>query len=169
MDKTQKGVVLIGHGGVPTDFPRDQFKKWMDLHKGRKADQSPSQVEQDLENTLRDWPRTPDNDPYQFGLESLASQLKLQLRDCKLVTAYNEFCRPTIAQAVEELIEHGIINIVLLTTMVPPGGSHAEKEIPEEVHKLKTKYPYINIKYAWPFNLNKVAGMMKEQIEAVQV
>jgi sirohydrochlorin cobaltochelatase len=169
MNKTKKGVVLIGHGGVPTDFPRDLFKKWMDLHKSRKADQPPTQVEQDLENTLRDWPRTPDNDPYQFGLESLGRQLKDQLKECQLVTAYNEFCRPTIAHAVEELIESGIINIVLLTTMVTPGGSHAEKEIPEEVQKLKAKYPYIEINYAWPFDLSRVAGMMKEQIEAVQV
>ncbi|QPJ64689.1 MAG: hypothetical protein G3M78_04500 [Candidatus Nitrohelix vancouverensis] len=164
----QQGVVLIGHGGVPKDFPRELLKKWMDLHKKRPADQAPSQTEMDLENTLRSWPRTPENDPYQFGLEALAEQLRAQLANVELKTAYNEFCQPTIAQAVDALIASGVMNIVLLTTMVTPGGSHAEKEIPEEIRKLKEKYPAAHIDYAWPFDLHKVAEMMKDQIESFQ-
>ncbi len=168
MNEERQGVVLIGHGGIPADFPRDLLKKWMDLHKKRPSDQAASQAEMDLENTLRTWPRTPENDPYQFGLEALAEQLRSQLPEVKLKTAYNEFCQPTIAQAVDNLIASGIMNIVLLTTMVTPGGSHAEKEIPEEVRKLKEKYPAADIDYAWPFDLHKVAGMMKDQIESFQ-
>ena len=168
MTNGKKGIVLIGHGGVPTDFPRDIFKQLMGLHKSRAADQPPSQAEQGLEKSLREWPRTPENDPYQSGLEELADQLRAQLDDHILETAYNEFCQPTIAQAAERLIENGVTTIVLLTTMITPGGSHAEKEIPVEVNKLKTKHPDIKINYAWPFDMKKVTKMLKAQIESVQ-
>jgi len=166
MPKSKKGIVLIGHGGVPTDFPRDNFNQLMSLHKNRKLDQPPSQTEIELEKTLREWPRSPENDPYKTGLEELADQLRTQVGDQILATAYNEFCQPTIAQAVEGLIKNGVTNIVLLTTMITPGGSHAEKEIPVEVKKLKAKHSKIEIKYAWPFDMSKVAKMLKAQIES---
>ena len=45
--------------------------------------------------------------------------------------------------------------------MFTPGGSHSENEIPEEVCELNEMFPDININYAWPFDLEHIAGFLK--------
>ena len=44
--------------------------------------------------------------------------------------------------------------------MFTPGGSHAELEIPMIVSDLKQKYPQVSIEYAWPYNMDDVAGLL---------
>ena len=46
--------------------------------------------------------------------------------------------------------------------MFTPGGIHSEREIPEIVEKLRLKYPQVQIKYPWPFDLNQVADFYSE-------
>ena len=75
-------------------------------------------------------------------------------------TAYNDFCAPSIREAVENLVNDDVKEIVLVTTMLTPGGSHSEKEIPEEVAKLQNQFKDVSIYYAWPFNLEKVAELL---------
>lgn len=162
-----KAVLLIGHGGIPSDCPKNLIHEFMTLHKNRKDDIA-SKQEEELEQKIREWPRSAETDPYQAGLELLADNLRLLLDDSILKTAYNEFCKPSIEQAVKNLVNEGIKEVILITTMLTPGGSHSEKEIPAEVVKLRKEYPNTDIKYAWPFDLTKVAGMMKEQIQMVQ-
>ena len=54
-----------------------------------------------------------------------------------LKIAYNEFCYPSIEQAADVLAEKDITEVILITTMITPGGSHSEREIPEEVEALR--------------------------------
>ena len=135
----KKAVVLIGHGGVPKDFP-------------------PQKIGLDAE--IRAWPRTPQNDPFCFGLRAIAAQLEPKLPGIKLVTAYNEFCAPSIEQAVDALVLEGFEQIQLLTTMFTPGGVHSELEIPEIVKTLQTRHPSVQISYPWPFDLDHVANFL---------
>jgi sirohydrochlorin cobaltochelatase len=165
--KLEKAVLLIGHGGIPSDCPRNLIHEFMTLHKNRKGDIA-SKQEEELEQKIREWPRSAETDPYQAGLELLAENLRILLNDSILKTAYNEFCEPSIEQAVKDLVGEGIKEVILITTMLTPGGSHSEKEIPAEVTKLRTKYPNVEITYAWPFDLTKVAEMMNAQILMVQ-
>ncbi|MDH4361787.1 MAG: hypothetical protein OEW33_13765, partial [Nitrospirota bacterium] len=79
--------------------------------------------------------------------------------------AYNEFCGPTLADAVENLIRQGARSITVVSTMFTPGGSHSETEIPEELEELRRKHPGVTLTYAWPFNLVKVSKMLVEHIE----
>jgi sirohydrochlorin cobaltochelatase len=66
---------------------------------------------------------------------------------------------------VEELIQKGATEITVITTMVTPGGSHSEIEIPDILASLRSKHPEITLRYAWPFDLRLVAKTLAEQLE----
>ena len=73
MESYKKAVILIGHGGLPSDIPSEIVEKFMRLHKSRvKTEVEATSQEVELDNTIRRWRRTPDTDPYQSGLEALA-------------------------------------------------------------------------------------------------
>jgi len=78
--------------------------------------------------------------------------------------AYNEFCMPTLEEAVEDLVKQGATSITVLTTMFTPGGSHSEVEIPEILDHLRPKYPTVELRYAWPFDLQLIAKTLNEQL-----
>ncbi|HEX8751738.1 MAG TPA: CbiX/SirB N-terminal domain-containing protein, partial [Nitrospira sp.] len=71
---------------------------------------------------------------------------------------------PTLEESVEELIKKGATHITVATTMLTPGGSHSEVEIPEILNDLRPRYPGIELRYAWPFDLQLVASTLAEQI-----
>ncbi len=167
MKNTKRGIVLVGHGGLPSDFPSEQVSKLMRLEKERRrTKQEPSAEEIEIDRTLRHWPRTATSDPYKAGLEQLLSHLKPLFEGWVVKLAYNEFCAPNLTEAIEEMIAEGVKHITVASTMLTPGGSHSEVEIPEEIEPLKTKYTDITLVYAWPYDLSKIAHLFKEHISA---
>lgn len=166
MKPTQRAVLLVGHGGIPKDLPYEFVMRLKRLEAARRASgDAPSPEEEDLNNRIRRWPRTPANDPYQAGLERLAVHLRPRLNGALFALAYNEFCAPTLDEAVEELVKTGAQHITILSSMLTPGGSHAEVEIPEAIRELQAKYPAVTLQYAWPFNLDLVASMLAEHVQ----
>lgn len=123
-----------------------------------------SDEERDLDAKVREWPRTDATDPYRAGLESLALALEPLLGDCKVVLAYNEFCAPTVEQAFAEVVALGATRVVVLTSMLTPGGVHAEVEIPEALSALRAAHPEIDLRYAWPYDTGRVAALFADQI-----
>ena len=89
-------------------------------------------------------------------------------RSTVLQAAYNEFCAPTLSEAIEQQIADGAKDIAVVSTMFTPGGSHSEYEIPEEMDELRQKYPDVTLTYAWPFDLDKVAEMLCEHLDRFQ-
>ena len=165
METSKKGVVLVGHGGIPKDCPQDLVTKLKRLEAQRRAAKlPPSQEEMDLDRTIRRWPRTDATDPYRSGLESVAAELRPLLDGILFAVAYNEFCAPTLEEAVEDLIQQGASQITVTTTMFTPGGSHSEVEIPEILAQLRRRYPGIELRYAWPFDLHKIAETLLHQV-----
>lgn len=161
MKSSQSAVVLVGHGGLPKDCPRELVQKFKKLESQRRASgQPPSQEEVELDRQIREWPRTPETDPYQAGLLALAGKLAPLLKGVRLVVAYNEFCAPDVPRAVEKLIAEGVGTITVVPTMMTPGGSHSEVEIPAIIAALRTRHPKIHLNYAWPFDLEKLAEML---------
>ena len=145
-------MVLVGHGGVPRDYPRERLTQLRGLEARRRVTKEPpSPEEAALETELRQWPRTPATDPYQAGLKSLAAHLRPLLEPARLVLAYNEFCAPTVAEAVRALATEGVTDIVAVPSMFTPGGVHAEIDIPETLDVLRTQFPQLSVRYAWPF------------------
>lgn len=162
-------IILIGHGGVPTDFPRPGLRELMRLEGERNARglPSPSDRERELDLRIRTWPRTSESDPYRAGLEEVAARLRNRLPDRRVVVAYNEFCAPSVDDAVDAEIEAGARTIDLLTTMFTPGGSHTEKEIPAAVERARLRHPGVEIRYAWPFDLELAADLLARQLETL--
>jgi sirohydrochlorin cobaltochelatase len=158
-------VVLVGHGGVPSDYPRDRLSRLRSLEARRRAVGGPvSDEERELDRHVRAWPRTSRTDPYRAGLEALAERLAAKLPDARLQAAYNEFCAPSIDDAVSALVRDGATDIVVVSAMLTPGGSHAEIEIPEELDRLREAHPGASIRYAWPFDLDALAGLIAGRV-----
>ncbi|MBX3328205.1 MAG: CbiX/SirB N-terminal domain-containing protein [Nitrospira sp.] len=165
MSASMKGVVLVGHGGIPKDCPPDLVTKLKRLEAQRRAaKQLPSPEERELDQKIRRWPRTKETDPYQSGLEAVGAVLRPYLNGVLFAMAYNEFCAPTLEEAVESLAKQGATSITVLTTMFTPGGSHSEVEIPEILEHLRPKYPDVELRYAWPFDLQLIAKTLTEQL-----
>ena len=165
MARTTRGVILVGHGGIPKGCPGELVTKLKRLEGQRRAAGTPmSAEEREVDTKIRQWPRTPETDPYQSGLEAVAAQLRANLGDVLFAVAYNEFCAPTLEESVEELIENGATHITVATTMFTPGGSHSEIEIPEILDHLRPQYPGVELRYAWPFDLQQVAKTLADQV-----
>lgn len=157
-------VVLVGHGGVPRDFPRADLQRLRSLEAQRRArGVEPSDEEAALEHRIRTWPRTPETDPYRTGLERLADSLRPLVAPATLVLAYNEFCAPSLDEAVDGLIAGGARRIVVVPSMLTPGGVHSEIEIPETIARLEARHPDATITYAWPFDMAAVARLLASQ------
>jgi sirohydrochlorin cobaltochelatase len=165
METPKQAVILIGHGGLPNDIPKEVVEDFMKIHKQRIRRGTPiTSEEKDLETTIRNWERTPESDPYKVGLEKLADHLAPRLDGYIFKTAYNEFCFPSIEQAADQLAEENITKVILITTMITPGGSHSEREIPEEVEALRLKYPKMDFQYAWPYDLDLFSNLLSDHI-----
>ncbi len=165
MTDTKKGVVLVGHGGIPKDYPGDLVSKLKRLEAQRRAAGQPMSAEElELDTKIRTWPRTPETDPYQAGLKALGAQMKPMVNGALFSLAYNEFCGPTLQEAVEDLIKQGTQSITIVSTMFTPGGSHSEYEIPEALKELRKQHPDVTLHYAWPYNLSQVSKMLIEHI-----
>lgn len=166
MTAAVRGVILVGHGGIPKGCPQDLVTRLKRLEGQRRAAKQPMSAEElELDTKIRQWPRTPETDPYQSGLEAVAAQLRANLGDVLFAVAYNEFCAPTLEASVEELIKKGATHITVTTTMFTPGGSHSEVEIPEILDHLRPQYPGVELRYAWPFDLQLVAKTLTEQVK----
>ena len=161
-----RGVVLVGHGGIAKDCPAELVSKLKRLEAQRRAAGTiPSAEEQELDATIRRWPRTAATDPYQAGLEAVGAALRPLLNGALFALAYNEFCYPSVAEAIEDLIRQGATHITVVTTMFTPGGAHSEIEIPEILQGLRARHPEIAIQYAWPFDASTIAQILNEQVQ----
>lgn len=157
----KRGVLLVGHGAIPKDYPRDLATRLKMLEGQRRARSLPPTAEErELDRRIRTWPRTEKTDPYQAGLRALAAHVEPLLDGDLFAVAYNEFCAPTVEEAVEDLINRGAQSIAVISSMLTPGGSHAEIDIPESLERLRLKYPSVPIQYAWPFDLSMVAALL---------
>lgn len=160
-------VVLVGHGAPARDCPRELVTKLKSLEGRRRATGAPmSDEERALDAEVRRWPRTRENDPYREGLFALAEALRPRLGERDLAVAFNELCAPSIEEVCEAAIAGGALRIVLVTTMVTRGGVHAETEIPEVVAELRQQHPDVELRYAWPFDLDVVAELLAQRARA---
>ncbi len=166
MAGTVRGVVLVGHGGIAKDCPAELVARLKRLEAQRRAAGTPpSAEEQELDATIRRWPRTAVTDPYRAGLEAIGTVLQPLLDGALFALAYNEFCAPTVDESIESLVRQGATHITVATTMFTPGGAHAEIEIPETLTRLRLKHPGIELHYAWPFDVRVIADILLQQLK----
>ena len=83
-------VILVGHGGVPTDAPGPLISELKSLEARRKASGGPmSAQEKEVDGKIRSWPRTPETDPYKIGLEAVGRALQERMPGSHVRLAYN--------------------------------------------------------------------------------
>lgn len=164
-------VVLIGHGAPATDCPRELVGELMSLEwrRQRADDARLVQRAEELDGMIRRWPRTGANDPYQAGLERIASALQPRLSPALFAVGYNEFCSPSIGEAIAQVISRGATRVFVIPSMLTPGGLHAEHDIPLALEAARRAHPGVAVAYLWPFDPERVAGLLAEQVhEALQ-
>lgn len=159
----------MGHGAVASDCPREAVAELKRLEAQRAAMGGPmTPREAELDAQIRQWPRNADTDPYQAGVETIAAALRQKVRGRTVLVAYNEFCAPTVDQALDVLIAEGAREITVVATMFTRGGMHSEIEIPEIIRQAKNRYPGVVLRYAWPFDAAALAKLLSEQIRRTE-
>lgn len=118
-----------------------------------------------LDDEMRRWPRTADNDPYKAAVDGLAAKLSARLGR-PVAVAYNEFCAPTIAQAFDQAVTAGVRRVVVVPTMLVRGNEHTEREIRGAVAEARERYPSVDIRYAWPFDEEQLVSFLANQVAA---
>ena len=158
---TTTALILVGHGAVAKDCPRDLVRQLKALE-GRRhlTGEPPTPEEIDLETRIRRWPRTPANDPYAAGCEQLLRALRPLLPEMALKLAYLEFSAPTLEEVVAELRQDGVTEALVAPSMMTPGGVHSEVDIPQIIEQLQKTYPEMTLRYAWPFDLTHIAQLL---------
>lgn len=160
-------IVLAMHGVPPADFPRRELDEFFALHgrlKSAAANEGPDYERyQELEVKLRCWPRTEDNDPYHAASFELARELS-RAAGCEVVVGFNEFCAPSLDDALDRAAGSGAERVVVVTPMMTGGGEHSEREIPAAISRARERHPGRRIAYAWPFAAADVADFLAAQV-----
>ena len=161
----QTAIVLAAHGVPPTDYPPMRVGIQMMLEFAGKRAQRIGFLRawrEALVNEARTWPRTAHNDPYKAAVDELAAALASRL-GLPVTVAYNEFCAPTIAGAIDQAVADGARRVIVLTTMLVRGNSHTEVEIQEAVDEAVARHPDVSIHYAWPFDQAQLVSLLADQ------
>lgn len=161
-------IVLAMHGSPPNDFPKREMAELFDLRaRLRRVDETGRAAMErrlaDLEAKMRDWPRTAQNDPYHAGSRELAACLSRATR-CQVIVGFNEFCAPSLDDALNQAAALGPEKVVVVTPMMTRGGEHSEVDIPDAVRAAQQRHPRISIVYVWPFEVSEVAEFLATQI-----
>jgi sirohydrochlorin cobaltochelatase len=161
-------IVLAMHGVPPADFPKHETGELFRLHGqiGRATGEEREAMQRrhdELEEKMRAWPRNEDNDPFFIGSLELAQKLS-EASGCEVVVGFNEFCGPSVEEAIGQAVERGAREVVTITPMMTRGGEHSERDIASSVSRAQSRHPDVHMVYAWPFNVEDVAGFLAAQI-----
>lgn len=162
-------IILAMHGAPPSDFPPNETIELFNLYARLElANDQESQEMQErynyLDTKMRDWPRTPENDPFYAGSVEIADHLREATRQ-EVILGFNEFCSPSLDEAFERALTQSPKKIIVITPMMTRGGEHSEVDIPTAVERVKAKYPEIVFVYIWPFDPADVAQFLAAQID----
>jgi sirohydrochlorin cobaltochelatase len=164
--KADRAVILVGHGGVPTDCPASLVSDFKREEATAGDRQTAALVAADRK--LRAWPRTAETDPYQVGLTAIAARLRQTLPDHVVYEAYNEFCAPSLEEALDLSVRNGAKTVTIISTMYTRGGIHSETEIPELLKRERAKHPGVDIRYAWPFDVPAIAAFLAQHVRKTE-
>jgi sirohydrochlorin cobaltochelatase len=160
-------IVLAMHGAPPNDVSQRKVIELVGLHQA--LEHAPAFVRAILEKRqhgldarIRAWPRTAQNDPFWAGSQKLAEHLQ-QTTGWEVIVGFNEFCAPTLDDALDQAAAQAD-NVIVVTPMMTRGGEHSEVEIPDSVKRAQERHPTVAFKYAWPLDVSAIAQFLAEQI-----
>jgi sirohydrochlorin cobaltochelatase len=161
-------IVLAMHGAPPIDFPKGEFAEMMGLQMRLESIPGPERAplerrHADLEAKMRSWPRTAENDPFYAGSLDLADHLSRET-GLQVILGFNEFCAPSLDEALEQAMQADVRKVLVVTTMMTPGGEHSEMDIPQAIQRARQRHPLVEVVYPWPFAVDQVAAFLASQI-----
>jgi sirohydrochlorin cobaltochelatase len=160
-------IVLAVHGAPPRDFPREELTEFFGLHARLEHAVTHNPIlearYEELEARVKSFPRTPQNDPFIFASRELAEALSKET-GFEVLVGCNEFCAPTVAEALTQAADNGAGRVLVVTPMLTRGGEHAETDIAQAIESARGRHPGISFIYAWPFATRDVASFMAGQI-----
>ncbi len=162
-------IVLAMHGAPPNDFPQREVAELFGLHMRLEhaAGEERAALERrhaELDDKVRAWPRTAQNDPFYAASHELAASLH-RVTGYQVVVGFNEFCAPSLDEAFDEAVAQGAEKIVVVTPMMTRGGEHAQDDIPAAIRRAQKRHPGLLAHYAWPFDVADVARFLAAQVE----
>ena len=69
-----------------------------------------------------------------------------------------------MAEAIGHIAGRGASRILVIPTMLTPGGVHSEIDIPNALKEVAHTHPGVSIEYVWPFSLDRVAGLLADHV-----
>jgi sirohydrochlorin cobaltochelatase len=166
-------IVLAMHGAPPRDFPAREMAEFMGLHarlEHADAGAVPPPVRAraaDLERRVREWPRTPSNDPFWAASHELGRHLAEATGRCVLV-GFNEFCAPDLDATLDLAVAGQTARVIVVTPMLTRGGGHAEADIPAAIARARDRHPHVAFVYAWPYDMAVVARFLAERVTTAE-
>lgn len=169
MDPKRKetAVVIAAHGAPATDYPPMRVGLLMMLEFADKMTERIGFLRrwrERLDAEVRAWQRTPDNDPYKLAVDDLAARLSARL-GCPVIGAYNEFCAPTIEEAIDQVVADGARTVVVVPTMLLGGNKHTESEIHQAILQARQRHPTVTIHYTWRFDPKVLVSVLAGVVE----
>ena len=101
-------------------------------------------------------------DPYKSAVEWLTERLAEQTGHDVLI-AFHEFFTPTLEEAIYHAVNQAADRVVVIITMMTPGGAHSEVDIPEAVEAAAKRHPIVEIVHARPCDLDRNADALADQ------
>jgi len=166
LGQKQQVIVLAMHGAPPADFPRQELLAYFELsfraaHLGWPLSAGEKEKLLQLEDKIKRWPRTETNDPFYTGSEKLRQALA-NISGDEVILGFNEFCSPSVEEALETACSRRPGRVLVLTPMLTQGGEHAARDIPAAIRRVQVNHPEIEIFYAWPLEPEEVAKFLLE-------
>lgn len=167
---TKSVVVLAMHGAPALDYPKEDLDEFHGLHNRWVRGDLQSEVLirrcQELEQSIRAWPRTAFNDPFYSGSRELAAQLEKEAGR-EVILGFNEFCAPSLEEALSEAAAKSR-KVIVITPMMTRGGEHAEREIPAAIQAAREVHPHTLFVYIWPFETKAISSFLASQVALVK-
>jgi sirohydrochlorin cobaltochelatase len=168
VNKKKIKIVLAMHGSPPLDFPGEEMAFFYGTHlhiehDPNSVDDKTKKRAEAIEEKMKNWSRTAENDPYYTAGMKIGKNIE-ETTGIETFVGFNEFCNPTIQDALLEALKSNPDKIFVTTTMMTPGGEHQEKDIPEAINEITEKYPDKEIIYVWPYDITEVAKFIGDHI-----
>ncbi len=158
--------MLVGHGSPPKEISYDKLSKYLRLEKmAEEGDKEAEALLIQLDKEIRSYPRTPENDPYFYAHLELVDELKKNPIFTEVIPAFNEFCDPSVEEAIERVSSLNPELVLVVPTMVTRGGKHVEDDIPSKIKRITERLRNTKVVYAWPFEKALLIDFLSRHIE----
>lgn len=162
MNKDKTSIILIGEGGIPTDFPKNDLYALLTLKSkinlNLPLNDEENKIFEELNERLKRWNRNFRNDEHYHILMDLKNMIYLKTR-MKIELAFLDNCKPELYEAIEKFINEGFKNIVLISPNFLISKENLLK-INDILDFIKRKYNNINLIDLTQININQITDFL---------